>query len=165
MGSIIQSVSTALVPRELQVDPSDLERIPIFSVQDDLLGTARRTKPDGLPGPNMRSAEPIRSHDGRVATGIWDCEAGVFEVNFTCDEVVHILEGQVHVTSNDMVQTLEPGDVAFFRKGLSTTWVVPHYVRKIWFHHNPKPTLKQRVARKLRAWREQLIATAAIEGG
>jgi uncharacterized cupin superfamily protein len=141
----------------LQTETADVERFPLFTVRDDLLATARRFAPYGPTGPNMRNVEAIRSQDGRVASGIWDCTAGVFEVDLANDEVVYILEGEVHVIWNDSVQTLRPGDIAYLPAGHATTWVVPDYVRKVWFHHSPKRSLKRRVASKLRTWSERLL--------
>ncbi len=125
--------------------------IPSFGVDDARLQSETATPPKDQPGaPPMRWVKYIHSHDDRVTCGVWDCQAGVFNVDFKCDEVVHILEGEVTVRSQDAVRTLRPGDVAMFRTGLQTTWEVPRYVRKLWFHHFPKPTLRERVEYKLR---------------
>jgi len=125
--------------------------IPSFSVDDARLQSATASPPKDQPGaPAMRWVKLIHSHDGRVTCGVWDCEAGVFSVDFKCDEVVHILEGEVTVRAQGTVRTLRPGDVALFRTGLLTTWEVPRYVRKLWFHHFPKPTLRERVEYKVR---------------
>ena len=153
MERVIENFSATPAPNAAGA----VETFPRFSVEDDLLGEAPPMLANGQSGPTTRAVEPIRSRDGRVATGVWDSEAGVFEVNFTCDEVVHILEGEVRVTSNGATQTLRPGDVAYFRKGLRSTWDVPNYVRKVWFHHNPKPTIRKRVAYKLRMWSKRLL--------
>jgi hypothetical protein len=40
--------------------------------------------------------------------------------------------------------------VALFREGLVAKWEVPRYVRKLWFHHFRKPTLRERVEYKVR---------------
>jgi uncharacterized protein len=127
------------------------DAMPSFSVDDAGLQNATAEAPKDQPGaPAMRWVKPIHSHDDRVTCGVWDCQAGVFNVDFKCDEVVHILEGEVTVRSQGSARTLRPGDVAFFRTGLSTTWEVPRYVRKLWFHHFPKPTLRERVEYKVR---------------
>jgi uncharacterized cupin superfamily protein len=127
------------------------DALPSFNVDDARLQSAKAAPPSDQPdAPAMRWVKLIHSSDGRVTCGVWDCEAGVFDVDFKCDEVVHILEGEVIVRAHGSVQTLRPGDVAFFARGLATTWEVPRYVRKLWFHHFPKPTLRERVQYKVR---------------
>lgn len=127
------------------------DALPSFSVDDAGLQSALAAVPKDQPGaPAMRWVKLINSQDGRLTCGVWDCEAGVFDVAFKCDEVVHILEGEVIVTTHGSVQTLRPGDVAFFACGLATRWEVLRYVRKLWLHHFPKPTLRERVEYKLR---------------
>lgn len=125
------------------------EAFPAFRVDPQALEDAPPSTPNGQAAPTMRGAVLIRSHDGRVTSGVWDCAAGQFDVTFECDEVVHILEGEVTVRSNGSVRTLRPGDVALFRTGLTTTWDVPQYVRKLWFHHIPRPSVLQRIKYKL----------------
>jgi uncharacterized cupin superfamily protein len=120
-----------------------------FNLRDEDLTTAPPRTPNGQPGPAMRSALRIRSQDGRVTSGVWDCAAGAFEVDFLCDEVVHILEGEVIVSAQGETRMLREGDVALFQKGVTATWDVPRYVRKLWFHHNPYPTLRERLEYKV----------------
>lgn len=132
------------------MDIAETETIPRFSVDDARLRSAPPSAPNGQLRPTTRGAKLVRSGDGRVTMGLWDCEAGVFDVKFLCDEAVHILEGEVIVRTGRSTQTLRAGDVALFRTGLTTTWEVPRYVRKLWFHHIPKPTIAERVKYKLR---------------
>ena len=136
------------------------ESVPSFSI-DASLDSVPSSTAAGRAGPTMRGLVLIRSNDGRVRSGVWDCAAGVFDVTFKCDEVVHILEGEVIVRSNGSVRRLGPGDVALFESGLATTWEVPRYVRKLWFHHDPFPTVTRRVTYKLGMLRERLLAFAA----
>ncbi len=67
-----------------------------------------------------------------LSTGQWDCTAGRFLWEFgDYDEVVHVLEGSVHVTSPDGVgRTLGEGDCHVFPHGTTWEWDVPEYVRK-----------------------------------
>jgi uncharacterized cupin superfamily protein len=91
--------------------------------------------------PQMRSAALNESPDRGMATGLWDCTAGRFRWVFQCDEVVHILEGEVIVTVGDQVHHLRAGDVAFFPIGTDSDWKVNNYVKKIYFHRHPTPLL------------------------
>jgi uncharacterized cupin superfamily protein len=134
----------------LTVQPDD---IPCFAIDGSGLERAPASPPrDQLHAPPMRWLKLIDAPSSRITCGVWDCQAGVFDVHFKCDEVVHILEGEVTVRAGDTAQTLAAGDVALFREGLVTTWHVPRYVRKLWFHHFRKPTLRERVEYKLRMW-------------
>lgn len=131
--------------------PSEAEPFPSFPVDGVGLERAPVAPPDDQPqAPPMRWLKLIDAPSSRITCGVWDCQAGVFDVHFECDEVVHILEGEVTVHAGDAVRTLGPGDVALFPEGLSTRWEVPRYVRKVWMHHFRKPTLRERVEYKLR---------------
>jgi hypothetical protein len=55
---------------------------------------------------------------------------------------------------------LRAGDAALFRAGLSMTWDIPHYVRKVWVHRYPTPNLLERAAIKL----TKLLGTFAALG-
>jgi uncharacterized cupin superfamily protein len=71
------------------------------------------------------------SSDGTTSAMVWDCTAGRFRWYFGGDEIVHIIEGEVIVASDDVPERmLRPGDAALFRAGTWATWHVPHYVRK-----------------------------------
>jgi uncharacterized protein len=102
--------------------------------------------------PVARSVELTRSGDGLLSTHIWDCTAGHFHWYFGVDEVVHVLEGEVHVTGDDgRTVTLRAGDVGHFAVHSHTVWDVPEYVRKLAFHRTPRPaTAPVRAARRLR---------------
>jgi uncharacterized cupin superfamily protein len=100
--------------------------------------------------PIARSTEITRSPDGRISTHLWDCSAGRFRWYFWTDEIVHILDGEVHIDDEaGQAFVLRAGDVAHFHEGSSAIWHVPDYVRKLAFHR--APSLPRRLARKLRA--------------
>jgi uncharacterized cupin superfamily protein len=91
--------------------------------------------------PVARSRQWATSSDGTVTMAVWTCTAGTFRWNFTCDELVHILEGEVVVTDADGFEfTLRPGDAALFQAGAWTTWHVPVFVRKYAVLRSPVPT-------------------------
>ena len=92
--------------------------------------------------PVARAAELSRSADGTAVSLVWDCTAGTFDWHFGVDETVHILEGDVEVsTAGFAPRRLEAGDVALFRAGTTARWHVPRYVRKLAFcrHALPQP--------------------------
>jgi uncharacterized cupin superfamily protein len=123
-----------------------------------LTADARRRDLDPLPihDPHVIAGEPVArcsqltaSADGLVSTHVWDCTAGKFHWYFGVDEIVHILEGEVHVTDDaGRTVTLQTGDVGHFALDSHTVWDVPDYVCKLAFHR--VPALPIRVKRKLR---------------
>ncbi len=87
--------------------------------------------------PVTRSLDLTKSPDGKFTTNLWDCTAGSFRWTYTTDEIVHVLEGEVHVTDEHGVRrTLTPGDVAHFTKGTQAVWEVPEYVKKLAVHRH-----------------------------
>lgn len=90
--------------------------------------------------PEARMADHSRSGDRAAYTALWDCTAGSFRWFFGWDETVHILEGEVRVTSQDgSIHLLRAGDVAYFKAGSWATWQVDTYVRKVAFLRRPFP--------------------------
>jgi uncharacterized cupin superfamily protein len=102
--------------------------------------------------PIARSVQLTASGDELLSTYIWDCTAGRFHWHFGVDEIVHILDGEVHVTGDDgRTVVLQTGDVGHFPLGSHTIWHVPEYVRKLAVHRAPRPAaLPVRAARRLK---------------
>jgi uncharacterized protein len=101
--------------------------------------------------PAARSIQLTASADGLVSTHLWDCTAGRFHWYFGVDEIVHILDGEVHVTGDDgQTVVLKVGDIGHFPLHSHSVWHVPAYVRKLAFHRAPRPvSLPVRAVRKL----------------
>ena len=90
--------------------------------------------------PQARNAVLSRSADRTAVTMAWDCNAGQFHWYYDIDETVHIVEGEVSITTDDkQVAILRPGDVAFFPAGSHAIWQVDRYVRKVAFCRAPPP--------------------------
>jgi uncharacterized cupin superfamily protein len=120
---------------------------------------ADRFQPAPLPAEWVHSGNPAprslpltRSADGHLSSGLWDCPAGSFTYIFPCDEIVHILEGDVIVNSQGGQRHLRAGDVAFFPQGLETRWTVRHYVKKLAIFHTVTRPLHERIAGRLLRW-------------
>lgn len=95
--------------------------------------------------PQTRSWDLHTSPTGGVSMNYWDCTAGRFNWSYGTDEMIQILEGEVHVTREDgRTVTLRAGDTAHFPPGSTAVWEVPEYVRKLAFHRNPQ-TVPDRV--------------------
>lgn len=103
---------------------------------------------EGTPAP--RGLTLTKSSDDMLSCGLWDCGVGKFKFHYFCDEIVHILEGEVIVQEPGAEYTLRAGDVAYFPEGLTTHWTVPNYVRKFCIHRCTKRTLLGRIVGKLR---------------
>jgi len=90
--------------------------------------------------PVARLAEHSRGRDDAAMTALWDCTAGEFRWYFGWDETVMILEGEVHITTEEGIERLlRAGDVAYFAGGTWATWRVDRYVRKVAFCRKPFP--------------------------
>jgi uncharacterized cupin superfamily protein len=90
--------------------------------------------------PIARLAEHSRGQDDAALTAVWDCTAGEFRWHFGWDETVIILEGEVHITTEDGIErVLGAGDVAYFAGGTWATWRIDRYVRKVAFCRKPFP--------------------------
>lgn len=90
--------------------------------------------------PFARIAEHSRGQDDAAMTAVWDCTAGEFRWRFGWDETVLILEGEVHITTEDGTEHwLRAGDVAYFAGGTWATWRIEHYLKKVAFCRKPFP--------------------------
>jgi hypothetical protein len=100
--------------------------------------------------PEARSSQLARSSDRASSVMAWSCTAGRFNWQYSVDETVHIIEGEVFVTDeNGREHRLGPGDSAFFPAGSSSAWYVPVYVRKVAVCRQSMPFI---FAFALRAW-------------
>jgi uncharacterized protein len=92
--------------------------------------------------PQARAKLLAASADGSSWIVAWSCTAGRFNWNYTIDETVHIISGEVLITDEKgEVRRLGPGDMAFFPAGCRSTWYVPKEVRKLAVcrHNVPRP--------------------------
>ncbi len=112
--------------------------------------------------PHARTWDIARSRQGGVSMNYWDCTSGCFRWHYAGDEMVQILEGEVHVTdADDVTRTLRAGDTAHFEAGTTLHWDVPEYVRKLAFHRNPASLADRVLTRALRLAPPQRVAAAA----
>ncbi len=100
--------------------------------------------------PQARNKVIFKSDDGTAWTMVWDCTAGRFNWFYSCDETVHIVEGDVVLTTAAGTLTLSAGSAFFFPAGSWATWQVDDYVRKVAFlrHTLPRPA-----GAMLRGWK------------
>jgi uncharacterized cupin superfamily protein len=72
--------------------------------------------------------------DGRVETGVWECDAGRLHADFGAyGEIFHVVSGEVVCTPDDGGETftLRAGDMAVFSRGWTGEWDVRSPLRKV----------------------------------
>ena len=75
-----------------------------------------------------------QSEDKRLGNGVWTCTPGSFTWEYTWDETIYLLEGEITVTDQDgNISTHRAGDLVFVPTGTKLDWVVTKAVRKV-FH-------------------------------
>ncbi|MCE1174502.1 MAG: cupin domain-containing protein [Propionibacteriales bacterium] len=90
--------------------------------------------------PTFTQVEIATSPDGRTVNGLWSCQGPTtFEWQFSVDEVVYVIEGEVQVNYQGRDFTLHPGDTAAFHGGTRSVWTVDTFVKKAYTLHNPGP--------------------------
>jgi uncharacterized cupin superfamily protein len=136
----------------------------VFAVPADL-----ELKPAPIPphwviegNPRPRSRRLSMSDDGTASTMVWVCNPGRFHWNYSVDETLYILCGEVHLTNEaGEVRRLVAGDIVHFPAGSRSIWHVTHEVRKIAFCRHRMPLV---CGYALRAW-SKLIAVATGHSG
>jgi uncharacterized cupin superfamily protein len=104
--------------------------------------------------PVARSLPLGEAPDGNFSFGLWDCTDGQFNFSYRCDELVHILEGEVTIRAPYMELHLHAGDVAFFPQGLTAHWTVHGYVKKLAIFRSAERSFLTRIASKAkRIWK------------
>jgi len=96
--------------------------------------------------PVARAVTLLESPDGLLTTGLWDCTAGKFTWIYGLDEIVHILEGEVHVDDGKRTHHLVAGSILYLPHGLETVWTVPKYVKKMFVMRAPRRGRVRRLA-------------------
>lgn len=90
--------------------------------------------------PVARGTVSHQSADKKVSSGFWMCSEGKFDWDFTWDEFVRVIEGEVTITEEDGDSyDLGPNDTAHFSNGLKTHWHVTKAVRKFFVIRTPEP--------------------------
>lgn len=121
-----------MAPPIIVADPATVE-LPPMPINPDWI----------LEGnPQARATFLASSADGTSKIMAWSCTAGRFNWRYTLDETVHIISGDVFITTEQGVTIhLGPGDMAFFPAGSISMWRVPHEVRKLAVlrHAMPRP--------------------------
>ena len=90
--------------------------------------------------PVARGAILAQSSDRKVTSGVWSCEPGAFDWDYTWDEFVYVMEGSVKIRQEGGEEhLLGPGDTAHFPVGIRTHWEVIEPMRKFFVLRTPEP--------------------------
>ena len=121
------------VPEKLELKPAPIA--PKFILEGNPVARARR-----LSG----------SYDTTSSSMIWTCTPGKFQWNYSVDETLYILSGEVYVTDEKgEVHHMTAGDSVFFPAGSRSIWQVTQEITKIAFCRQSMPLL---AGYALRAW-------------
>jgi uncharacterized cupin superfamily protein len=111
--------------------------------------------------PEARAKLLATSQDKTSNIMVWECTPGRFNWQYTEDESVCIISGEVFITTVDGTERrLGQGDMAFFPAGTSCTWRVTERVRKVAFLRKDMPPL---LGLGVRVW-HKLLRTVGIRG-
>jgi hypothetical protein len=81
-----------------------------------------------------------QSEDKRLLNGIWECTPGSFTWDFTWNETIYLLEGNILLTDSDGNKTeVSPGDLIFVPAGTKVTWEISKHVRKAYHISSDAP--------------------------
>ena len=92
--------------------------------------------PTPQPKPTSRTNQLESSVDlwdgGPTATGVWECEPGVFTADRSgATEICHIISGSGTVTGEDGVRAdIGPGSLLVLPRGWRGTWLIRETIRK-----------------------------------
>ena len=132
-----------------EVAPLEIQHSHVFQ-KDGEMDAAEIPASSVLAGnPRARVKLLAQASDQEVHAALWDCTAGKFKWHFRSDELVHILEGDVTVTSEGSTRHLKLGDVAYFSAGTDSVWDVQNYVKKLAVLRSNRESMVRRAQRKL----------------
>jgi uncharacterized cupin superfamily protein len=117
---------------------------PSFTVHE---GSSVQLAAFPIPDEQIVEGEPAariwvaaQSSDLKVTQGVWDCTAGKFSWNYTWDEFVMVLEGEVTIEEEGGDRyTMRAGDFVHFPLGLKAKWEIPRYIKKTFTLRTPEP--------------------------
>lgn len=83
--------------------------------------------------PQASSGPLVASFDDSFTSAVWTCTPGRFRWYYNSDEIIHILEGHVHITPDDGSASFEAraGNVVLFPRSSSAVWEITQTIRKV----------------------------------
>ena len=111
-----------MTDRILTANPSDVELAPAPFPREWVI--------EG--DPRAAARELTRSDDAAMKVVVWSCSPGRFRWQYSVDEMVQVLSGEVFVTNErGEERRLGPGDTAFFPAGTVSVWRITAELRKV----------------------------------
>ncbi len=81
--------------------------------------------------PQNRTWNAYETPDGKFFSGIWESDAGCWDIDYTEAELCHIIEGESRLTDADGTETIvRAGDAFVIPPGFKGTWEVITRTRK-----------------------------------
>lgn len=81
-----------------------------------------------------------QSDDKRTGNGIWACKVGIYNWDYTWDETIYIIEGEVTITDRHNKSIVcGAGDLFFIPIGTKTTWNITKPIRKVFHFRSDEP--------------------------
>lgn len=82
--------------------------------------------------PSMKTWIEHKTEDGKFLTGFWEATPGSYHVTYKADELIHLFEGKVTLTSDEgETRTFSAGDSFHVAAGFSGVWKTEERIRKI----------------------------------
>ncbi len=81
-----------------------------------------------------------QSQDKRLGNGVWRCTPGSFTWDYTWDETIFFVEGEVTITDQEGTSaTYRGGDMIFVPTGTNFTWKITRAIHKVFHLHSAMP--------------------------
>ena len=104
-------------------------------------GPAAQLDPWPIPKDQVVSGAPQafgrflwQSEDKRLGNGVWTCTPGFFTWEYTWEETIYLIEGEVTISDRGGdTKTYRVGDLIFVPAGTKSTWEITQAIRKV-FH-------------------------------
>lgn len=92
--------------------------------------------PGPEPGQDVRVADVVtREHGSPIGAGFLTLTRGCFPWTLTYDEVEYVVEGELHIGTDDGVVVGRPGDVLYVPKGTAITFGTPSWAKFLYVTH------------------------------
>jgi len=96
---------------------------------------------DVLEGSPSASGNILWQSDNQcLLNGVWSCTSGSFQFDFTWDETIYFIEGQVEIIDQlEHSQIYNAGDYIHISKGTKTVWNVKKTLLKVFYIRSDAP--------------------------
>ena len=98
---------------------------------------------DILQGAPAPSGKVLWQSDNQcLLNGVWSCTLGSFQFEFTWDETIYFIDGQVEISDQSgHSQIYNAGDYIHISKGSKTVWNVKRKILKVFYIRSDDPVV------------------------